>query len=51
MDYAIYFLIVSDYIKWAKKKLIPVGYRFKRGSLSLKIELDILTDSDSINMI
>ena len=25
MDYASYFLIVSDYIKWAKKNLIPVG--------------------------
>ena len=25
MDYASYFLIVSDYIKWAKKNSIPVG--------------------------
>ena len=25
MNYASYFLIVSDYIKWAKKILIPVG--------------------------
>ena len=25
MDYASYFLIVSDYIKWAKKNFIPVG--------------------------
>ena len=25
MNYASYFLIVSDYIKWAKKNLIPVG--------------------------
>ena len=25
MNYASYFLIVSDYIKWAKKNYIPVG--------------------------
>ena len=25
MDYASYFLIVSDYIKWAQKNSIPVG--------------------------
>ena len=25
MNYASYFLIVSDYIKWAKKNSIPVG--------------------------
>ena len=25
MDYASYFLIVSDYIKWAKNNSIPVG--------------------------
>ena len=25
MDYASYFLIVSDYIRWAKKNFIPVG--------------------------
>ena len=25
MNYASYFLIVSDYIKWAKKNFIPVG--------------------------
>ena len=25
MDYSSYFLIVSDYIRWAKKNLIPLG--------------------------
>ena len=25
MEYSSYFLIVSDYIKWAKSKNIPVG--------------------------
>jgi DNA polymerase-3 subunit alpha len=41
MNYSSYFLIVSDYIKWAKKNLIPVGPG--RGSYCLDI-----TDLDPI---
>ena len=31
MNYSGYFLIVSDYIKWAKKNKIPVSIRRSRG--------------------
>ena len=48
MDYASYFLIVSDYIKWAKKNLIPVGPGRGSGAGSLvAYSLDI-TDLDPI---
>ena len=49
MDYASYFLIVSDYIKWAKKNSIPVGPGRGSGAGSLvAYSLDI-TDLDPIN--
>jgi DNA polymerase-3 subunit alpha len=48
MDYASYFLIVSDYIQWAKKNLIPVGPGRGSGAGSLvAYSLDI-TDLDPI---
>ncbi|RPH00427.1 MAG: DNA polymerase III subunit alpha [Candidatus Pelagibacter sp. TMED153] len=48
MNYASYFLIVSDYIKWAKKKSIPVGPGRGSGAGSLvAYSLDI-TDLDPI---
>ena len=48
MDYSSYFLIVSDYIKWAKKNFIPVGPGRGSGAGSLvAYSLDI-TDLDPI---
>ncbi len=48
MDYASYFLIVSDYIKWAKQNSIPVGPGRGSGAGSLvAYSLDI-TDLDPI---
>ncbi|MBD1172130.1 DNA polymerase III subunit alpha [Pelagibacterales bacterium SAG-MED05] len=48
MDYSSYFLIVSDYIKWAKKSSIPVGPGRGSGAGSLvAYSLDI-TDIDPI---
>ena len=48
MDYASYFLIVSDYIKWAKRNSIPVGPGRGSGAGSLvAYSLDI-TDLDPI---
>jgi len=48
MDYSSYFLIVSDYIKWAKKNSIPVGPGRGSGAGSLvAYSLDI-TDLDPI---
>jgi DNA polymerase-3 subunit alpha len=48
MNYASYFLIVSDYIKWAKKNFIPVGPGRGSGAGSLvAYSLDI-TDLDPI---
>ena len=48
MNYASYFLIVSDYIKWAKKNQIPVGPGRGSGAGSLvAYSLDI-TDLDPI---
>ena len=48
MNYASYFLIVSDYIKWAKKNSIPVGPGRGSGAGSLvAYSLDI-TDLDPI---
>ena len=48
MDYSSYFLIVSDYIRWAKKNLIPVGPGRGSGAGSLvAYSLDI-TDLDPI---
>ena len=49
MNYAGYFLIVSDYIKWAKKNNIPVGPGRGSGAGSLvAYSLDI-TDLDPIH--
>ena len=48
MNYSSYFLIVSDYIKWAKKNYIPVGPGRGSGAGSLvAYSLDI-TDLDPI---
>ncbi len=48
MDYSGYFLIVSDYIKWAKKNKIPVGPGRGSGAGSLvAYSLDI-TDLDPL---
>ena len=48
MNYSSYFLIVSDYIKWAKKNFIPVGPGRGSGAGSLvAYSLDI-TDLDPI---
>ena len=48
MNYPSYFLIVSDYIRWAKKNFIPVGPGRGSGAGSLvAYSLDI-TDLDPI---
>ena len=46
MNYASYFLIVSDYIKWAKQNSCRFRKRFRAGSL-VAYSLDI-TDLDPI---
>ena len=48
MDYASYFLIVSDYIKWAKNNLIPVGPGRGSGAGSLVAYCLDITDLDPI---
>ena len=48
MDYASYFLIVSDYIKWAKKNYIPVGPGRGSGAGSLVAYCLDITDLDPI---
>ena len=48
MDYASYFLIVSDYIKWAKKNSIPVGPGRGSGAGSLVAGRLDITDLDPI---
>ena len=48
MDYASYFLIVSDYIKWAKKNSIPVGPGRGSGAGSLVAFCLDITDLDPI---
>ncbi len=48
MDYASYFLIVSDYIKWAKDNLIPVGPGRGSGAGSLVAYCLDITDLDPI---
>ena len=48
MKYASYFLIVSDYIKWAKKNDIPVGPGRGSGAGSLVAWCLSLTDVDPI---
>ena len=48
MDYASYFLIVSDYIKWAKINLIPVGPGRGSGAGSLVAYCLDITDLDPI---
>ena len=48
MDYASYFLIVSDYIKWAKKNFIPVGPGKGSGAGSLVAYCLDITDLDPI---
>ena len=48
MDYASYFLIVSDYIKWAKKNSIPVGPGRGSGAGSLVAYCLDITDLDPI---
>ena len=48
MNYAGYFLIVSDYIKWAKKKNIPVGPGRGSGAGSLVAWCLSITDIDPI---
>ena len=48
MDYASYFLIVSDYIKWAKKNNIPVGPGRGSGAGSLVAYCLDITDLDPI---
>ena len=48
MDYASYFLIVSDYIKWAKMKSIPVGPGRGSGAGSLVAYCLDITDLDPI---
>jgi DNA polymerase-3 subunit alpha len=47
MDYASYFLIVSDYIKWAKKNSIPVGPGRGSGAGSLVAYCLDITDLGS----
>ena len=42
MDYSSYFLIVSDYIKWAKKNSIPVGPGRGSGAGSLVAYLSLI---------
>ena len=51
MDYASYFLIVSDYIKWAKKNSIPVGPGRGSGAGSLVAYCLDITDLDQLSMI
>ena len=48
MKYASYFLIVSDYIKWAKKNDIPVGPGIGSGAGSLVAWCLSITDLDPI---
>ena len=48
MKYASYFLIVSDYIKWAKKNNIPVGPGRGSGAGSLVAWALSITDIDPI---
>ena len=48
MNYASYFLIVSDYIKWAKKNSIPVGPGRGSGAGSLVAYCLDVTDLDPI---
>jgi len=48
MQYASYFLIVSDYIKWAKKSNIPVGPGRGSGAGSLVAWSLSITDIDPI---
>ena len=48
MDYASYFLIVSDYIKWAKNNDIPVGPGRGSGAGSLVAWCLSITDIDPI---
>ncbi|MDA9703751.1 DNA polymerase III subunit alpha, partial [Candidatus Pelagibacter bacterium] len=48
MDYSGYFLIVSDYIKWAKKNSIPVGPGRGSGAGSLVAYCLDITDLDPI---
>ena len=48
MNYAGYFLIVSDYIKWAKKNNIPVGPGRGSGAGSLVAWCLSITDIDPI---
>ena len=48
MDYSSYFLIVSDYIKWAKKNSIPVGPGRGSGAGSLVAYCLYITDLDPI---
>ena len=48
MNYSSYFLIVSDYIKWAKKNSIPVGPGRGSGAGSLVAYCLDITDLDPI---
>ena len=48
MNYSSYFLIVSDYIKWAKKNMIPVGPGRGSGAGSLVAYCLDITDLDLI---
>ena len=48
MNYASYFLIVSDYIKWAKNNSIPVGPGRGSGAGSLVAYCLDITDLDPI---
>ncbi len=48
MDYSSYFLIVSDYIKWAKNNAIPVGPGRGSGAGSLVAYCLDITDLDPI---
>ena len=48
MDYSSYFLIVSDYIKWAKNNSIPVGPGRGSGAGSLVAYCLYITDLDPI---
>ncbi len=48
MNYSSYFLIVSDYIKWAKKNKIPVGPGRGSGAGSLVAWCLSITDIDPI---
>ena len=48
MNYASYFLIVSDYIKWAKKNFIPVGPGRGSGAGSLVAYCLDITDLDPL---